>query len=518
MDIGRRHGAWLVALCSVASLCAAGGADNRAELIDAVRLGNRAAAAALLRQPGRVNTPEADGTTALHWAVRADDQEMVQLLLRAGADVKAANRYGVQPLALAAVNGNASIIELLLQAGADPNAALPEAGETVLMTAARTGRVEALQVLLAHGATVNTREGEFGETALMWAAVENHAAAVQMLIDNGADKDARSATVPQTARAGRGGPEGQWTPLMYAARQGALAAARTLADAGADLNATAPGGTTALVLAIINDHYDLGAMLLEKGADPNIADSTGMAALYAAVDMHTLTAYIGRPEPKLPDQLDSLDMVRLLLARGANPNARLKTRKPPRGQSGGDPSLGEGTTPLMRAAKTGDVVMMRLLLEHGADPNARQKNGTTLFMIASGMGWKGGFETNRDRGTEAGAIEAMKLCLELGADINAVNDDGQTALHGAIGRGESVLEFLAKQGANLQARDNRGRTPLDLAISTRDFDIDTDHVGPEVRRLAVVVLQRLMGLPPTLADQAGQVLSKPSPQVLGSAK
>ena len=513
----RLSGAWLMALCSVTSLGAAAGGGTGVEIIDAVKAGNRAAVAALLKQPNGVNTPEEDGTTALHWAVRADDREMAQQLLRAGADAKAANRYGIQPLTLAATNGNADMIELLLQAGADPNAALPDAGETALMTAARTGKVEPLQVLLAHGASVNARESEFGETALIWAAVENHAAAAQVLIEHGADKNVRSARPTQRSR-GRGLPQGEWTPLMYAARQGALAAARTLADAGADLNLTAPDRSTALVLAIINAHYDLAAMLLENGADPNLADSTGMAALYAAVDMHTLAWAIGRAAPKPSDQLDSLDVIRMLLARGADPNAKLKARKLPRGQSPGDPDLGEGTTPLMRAAKTGDMVVMRLLLDHGADPSARQKNGTTLFMIAAGMGWKGGFETNRHRGTEAGAIEAMKLCLELGAEVNAVNDDQQTALHGAIGRGESVLEFLVKQGADLQARDKRGRTPLALAITTRDFDIDTDHVGPEVRERAVAVLQRLEGGTITRPDQPGQAVSVPPPAVRESAR
>lgn len=495
MCIGRRHRTLLVALCSVASLSAAGAADNKMELIDAVKAGNRAVVTVLLKQPGQVNTQEVDGTTALHWAVRADDLEMVQLLLRAGADVKATNRYGVQPLALAATNGNAATIELLLKAGADTNAALPDAGETVLMTAARTGKVEPLQMLLAHGANVNAREGEFGETALIWAAVENHAAAVQLLIQNGADRNARSARAnSQQSRGGPGLSQSGWTPLMYAARQGALAAARTLTDAGADLNATAPDGTTALILAIINAHYDLGAMLVEKGADPNVADSTGMAALYAAVDMHTLGWLNGRPAPKPSDQLDSLDIVKMLLAGKADPNAKLKMRIPGRisvARSAGDPDLGEGTPPLMRAAKTGDMAVMRLLLEHGADPNARQKNGTTLFMIAAGMGWKGGFDTNRHRGTEPEAIEAMKLCLQLGADINAINDEQQTALHGAIGRGESVIEFLVAHGADLRARDKKGQTPLELAISTRDYDVMTDHVGVEIRRRAVVVLQRL---------------------------
>jgi len=267
---------------------------------------------------------------------------------------------------------------------------------------------------------------------------------------------------------------------------------------------TAPDGATAMVLAIINAHYDLAAMLLEKGADPNVADVTGMAALYAAVDMHTLPWAHGRAVPKQRDHLDSLGMVRLLLDNKADPNAKLKSPKPQRQHTAGDANLGTGATPLMRAAKAGDVAVMQLLLDHGADPTATLKGGVTLFMIAAGMGWRGGFDTLRDPGTEATAIEAMKLCFDLGFDINAVNDKGQTALHGAIDRGPRVLEFLVHHGADLNARDAKGQTALEsvLAIQARmgrtnqdpnsaNGGQQTDHVGGDVRAQAVAMLQKL---------------------------
>ena len=190
-----------------------------------------------------------------------------------------------------------------------------------------------------------------------------------LLIDAGADVDARSApTKFARERSGQSVlPKGAWTPLMYAARQGALEAARTLADKGAALNLTAPDGATPLVLAIINAHYDLAALLLEKGADPNVADVTGMAALYAAVDMHTLPWAHGRAAPKSSDQLDALEVMRTLLSNGADPNAKLKGPKPQRQHTAGDANLGAGATPLMRATKAGDVAAMRLLLANGAD-------------------------------------------------------------------------------------------------------------------------------------------------------
>ncbi len=278
----------------------------------------------------------------------------------AAQNVKAASRYGITPLSLAATNGDVPMLDALIKAGADPNAALPE-GETILMTASRTGNPDAIRLLLAHGANPNTKENSLGETALMWAAAENHADAVRALIKGGADPNLRSTVLTlapfkwvTSGMVSTSLPRGGWTALMYAARQNAAGAARALAESGADLNLTDPDGTTALTFAIINAHFDLAAMLLDKGANPNVADETGMASLYATVDMHTLGAMLSRPAPKLVDELDSVGLVKLLLAHGADPNARLKKPVLGRHHDGGDASLGEGTTPLIRAVKTND--------------------------------------------------------------------------------------------------------------------------------------------------------------------
>ena len=465
----RVHRGWLVAVCWVIALSTASAETN---LADAVKGGNRSAVRALISAKAPVNTVEADGTTPLHWAARANDAEVVRMLLDAGARADHANRYGVTPLSLAAVNGSVPVVEMLLAAGADPNAAVPGSGETILMTAARTGSVPVVKALLARGAKVEATEAAFGEDALMWAAHEDHGDVVRVLIEAGANVNARSApTAYARKQLGQSVlPLGAWTPLMYAARQNAAKAARALLDGGADINLTDPNGTTALVFAIINTHYDLAALLLERGADPNIADTSGMAALYAAVDMHTLGWAHGRAAPAPPDpgERDSVEIVRLLLARGADPNASLKRPKIQRHHTPGDPGLGEGSTPIMRAAKTGDVTLMRVLLEHGADPTLKQKDQTTLLMLAAGDGWRGGFDTARDSGTEAEAIAAVALCLELGLDLEATNDDGVTAVYSAIRRGDRVLEFLIKRGARLDVKDKRGRTPLDVALSLRD--------------------------------------------------
>jgi ankyrin repeat protein len=465
-----RHLLRIVAVWSCTMVGLHGAGPEEARLIDAVKSGSVDVVRRLAKN-GAVNAAEVDGTTALHWAVRADNLELVRVLVRAGADVKRANRYGVQPLTLAAINGNAAMLETLLAAGADPNTALPE-GETVVMTAARTGKVDALKVLLAHGANVNSQERSLGETALMWAAAENHAGAVRALVDAGADVNARSAALnyrqmkfATEAMITTPFPRGSWTALMYAARDGALDGARALADAGADLNLTDRDGTTALVFAIINGHFDVAAMLLDKGADPNVADSTGMAALYATVDMHTLETILSLPPQRVTGTLDAVDLVKELLAHDANPNARLNKPLLARHHNAGDRALAEGTTPLMRAAKAGDVSIVRVLLDGGADPMLRQKDYTTALMIASGVGKTASFLADRPW-SEADAIEVIKLFLDRGADIDAFNDRGQTSVHGAAALGSNaIVTFLAEHGARLTSRDKQGRTPLDVVLA-----------------------------------------------------
>jgi ankyrin repeat protein len=466
----RMCGAWLLAVVLGAVLS---GAGKDASLIEAIKAGNRAAIRTLLQHPSGINTAETDGTTALHWAARGDDLEIVQLLLHGGASPTVSNRYGVTPLSLAALNGNAAIVEALLTAGADPNVRLAE-DQTALMTAARAGNPDVVRALLAHGADVNARERVVGETALMWAALENHAGAIRTLVEYGADLNAQSAmtTFPKfkfgdgiVARA-TSLPRGGWTPLMYAARQGATNAARALADAGANLNLTDPNGTSALVLAIINAHVDLSAVLIDKGADPDVAEVTGMAALYAAVDMHTLAETVGRPNPTPHDSLDSPDIVKMLLAHGAKPNARLKSALLDRVHNDGnsDPALGDGATPLMRAAKQVDVAVMQLLLDGGADVNLATNKGMTPLMFAASR--PGGSRSVTTPGVEHDAVKAVMLCLDRGAKIDATDETGQTALHFAAAlAGEDVVRLLASKGASLSAKDRQGRTALDAALA-----------------------------------------------------
>jgi ankyrin repeat protein len=474
-------------------------------LIEAVKSGARDTALTLAKDKAAVAETEADGTTALHWAVRQDDLELADRMLHSGADVKAANRYGVTPLHLAAVNGSAKMIERLLAAGADPN----ERGsndETVLMTVARGGHVAAAKLLLAHGAEVDARETWHGQTALMWAAAQGHEPMIRELVAHGADVNARS-NVEEWERQVTSEPRDKWLPpggltaLLFAARENCLACIPTLIELGADRNATTPDGISAVVIALINGHYDVAGALVEAGTDPNLADYTGRTALYAAIDFNTMPAS-NRPAPKVIDnRLTALDVARMLLDRGADVNAKLLRLPPYRAKldRGNDFMLGAGTTPFLRAAKAADLPAMRLLLEHGADPTlGPTRSGITPLMAAAGVGTTEADSTGRYK-TQAQTIEAIQLLLDLGIDVNAAAADGRTALHGAALQGyDDVIKFLASKGADLAAKDNKGFTPLDTALGRAGGFGFSGQEGV-VREGTAAVLRELMGADATAA-------------------
>jgi ankyrin repeat protein len=424
---------------------ALGAGTNGSPLAEAVKNGDVKEFHVLLEHHADVNAPQVDGTTALHWAAHRDDGDAVELLIRAGANVKAVNRYGVTPLFLASMNGNASIIEALLRAGADANTTRPE-GETVLMTAARTGNVAAVKALLKTGAEVNTSETRHGQTALMWAVDENNAAAAQALIEAGADVHARSKV--------------GFTPLLFAARAGHIDAVRVLLASGADVNETLPDGITPLVLSIINAKYELAAVLLDSGADPN-ASGQGWTALHQIVWTRRPHVGFNNPEPVHTDDLDGLDLVRMLIQYGADPNARVKKELKEEPRTGLNGFNRTGATPFLLAAKDVDVDLMRVLAENGADPLLTNVNNTTPLMAAAGVGI---FTPGEDPGTNEEALEAVKLALQLGGDVAAVDNNGETALHGAAARGASALvQFLVDRGAKLDLKNKRGWTPLTIA-------------------------------------------------------
>lgn len=497
--------------------------------------------------PRQANEPRVgpSGTTALHRAVERDDADAVTQLVRAGADVKALNRYGVAAVSLACARGNAEIVELLLQAGADANTALPE-GETCLMSAASTGNLRTVKALLLRGADVNAKEAWRGQTALMWAAAEGHIAVVDALIEAGADIRARS--------------KGGFTPLLFGVRQGSVGAVRSLLAAKANANDVARAEaissnstakpstetTSALALAVINAHFEVAGMLLEAGADPNVADARG-SVLHALAWMRRPGAG-GQGPPPPTGTLSSLDLAKALLKHGARPNARLawkeipfdrddgETKSPPNIAAGRDFISLVGATPFYLAAKNGDLELMRVLVASGADPFLTTVQNVTPLMAAAGLGtWTGESPGPLNGTPEVERLEAVKLALSLGNDINAVADfgdipiigdplklftsypenleqfpetalgdmrwSGSTALHGAVTTGQnSIIQFLVDHGAKLDARNKLGWTPLMVA--------EGGQFGATVKEYpdAVVLVQKLMrerGMDPAEYSKAG---------------
>jgi ankyrin repeat protein len=450
---------------SIAALVAVGlasaplvAADVDRQLIDAVRAQDAPQVRALLATHVNVNVRADDGSTALLWAAHGNDLDAAGALARAGADANAANQFGMTPLSRACTNGSAEMVELLLKAGANPNAAIGT-GETPLMTCAATGASAAVKMLLARGAAVNVAEPTQHQTALMWAAAERHPDVVGALIEAGADTRAHT-------RKG-------FTALHFAARQGDIESVARLVAAGVDVNvrsqpdgadqgrgiayqSTLSGGSTPLLVATVRGHVPLALYLLDHGADPNAGDA-GFTALHWASgtwEGGVSNPVYGFSDPMsgIPNRQARLQLIRALLAHGANPNGRM-TKRP---FIGGGYEDAAGATPFLLASAAADVEIMKLLLAAGADPTLVTDTKATAVMAVAGL--------NRSVGesalTEAQVLAAATLLFDLGADARGETTDGENALLGAAYRGwNTLLLQLIEKGANVNAVSKAGITP-----------------------------------------------------------
>src|SRR5687768_16602647 len=415
----------VVAMICLAAISLATAAEPT--LLEAVERGERAAALQLLAKGADPNTPGPDGTTAIMWAAANEDLELVRALIKARANVTVKNQLGTSALTEAAIIGSAPIIDALLKAGADPNGKNP-LGETPLMAVARTGKIDAARRLLDAGADVNAREGFGGQTALMWAAAQSQAEMVRFLASRGADLNARGVvrqwerkviTEPRPKDMNKGG----FTPLLYAAREGCVDCARHLIAAGVDRDLEDPERITPLNMALLNLHFDFAAVMIKAGADVDKWDLFGRSPLYMAADVSTLPVKGNGAMAVIPseDSLTALDVARLLLRAGANPNLQLKRRPPYRDvpqDRGGDTILAQGATALLRAARAGDTPFVELLLKHKALVDLPSKEGVTPLMAAAGVEFGTRVTRGRNRTTE-GVLATMRLLLDAGADINA---------------------------------------------------------------------------------------------------
>ena len=473
-----------IVVCLVSLAVAAGAAPDAAgqdpSLVDAVAAQDADAVEALLAGGADVNARRPDGATALTWAAHWDDLALAARLLEAGADADAADDHGVTPLERAAENASLAMVELLLDGGADADAARTS-GLTPLMTAARTGDAAIVEALLDRGADVNAVTVETRSTALMWALAAPHRDVARLLLARGADPTLETSA--------------GFTTLMFAARNGDVAMGRALVEAGVDVNAPGSDGTHALPFAIIAGQAGFARFLLDEGADPNHR-AGGVAALHAAAG--GVGTWLGdwyRRHGRVGGRLRAsqrLELVDALLAAGADPNARITSWAmlmsyigyPRKGAfEPFAPGTGDlqGATPLWVAAFdlngapsqvfsvipsfTGSSTdILTRLLEAGADLTLTTVDGTTPLMAAAGLG-RATYTPRQPRGVRSPTAEAaVRLLVEAGADVDATNEADFTALHGATFRGlNEVIEYLVAQGADIDARDFRGRTPYRMA-------------------------------------------------------
>lgn len=504
------HAFALFLLLPAALESAAAATSGNSAIARAAEEGDSEEVRALLKDGADVNAPGAGGSQALHWVARMQDTELARALLRAGAEVDRPNRYGVRPLHLAIANGDVAMVRLLLNAGADASST-DATGETCLIMAARVGQVEVVKALLSKGAAVDGKDTAYQQTPLMVAARHGHTDVVNLLIERGANVAAQTRVgetpkfrLPSSNSGSKGAgiirggwPErgerdptpGAKTALLYASREGHLEIVKALLDAGANIEQADADGVTPLLMAVLNEQLKVATWLIEKGANVNATDWYGQTPLFAAVDVRNLDV----PGPTRDNGVDreaALQLIELLVSRGANLNARTREYPPQRRWITRLGSLSwvdfTGQTPFLRAALAGDVKVMRLLVEAGADPNIATDNGTTPLMAAAGVNWT--VSQTFDEGPAA-LLEAVKLAHSLGNDVNSENSMGLRAIHGAANRGsDDIIRFLVEKGAVLDVADKQGRTPL---VWAQGVFLATHP--PEAKPTTITLLRQLQG-------------------------
>jgi ankyrin repeat protein len=273
---------------------------------------------------------------------------------------------------------------------------------------------------------------------------------------------------------------GGLTPLLYAARQGHFEAVHSLLENGASINELSGDKTTPLMMAVINGHFDLAMDLLERGADPKLATAAGGTPLYRVVDLQWAPkSFYPQPNAR-QERIGYLDLMKALLAHGANPNVRLSANLWYTGYGfeldGVDPA---GATPFWRAAQVGDIDAMRLLVAAGANPNIQTTEGVTPLLVAAGDGFHG----NDAVTVPYGRMPAVKYLIEeCHADVNATdrkagdatstahtNSRAYTPLHGAAARGDNeMVLYLVSKGARVDLVGRNGVTVADIANGPRE--------------------------------------------------
>jgi uncharacterized protein len=452
-------------------------ADTGNSLVTAAKQGRQADVQSILKSDAKQEIVAAQGGAALIWAASHNDKAMVDLLLSAGANPKAANDFGATALYAAADFADPSVTKSLLAAGADPNGALMS-GETPLMSAARKGNTETVRALLEAGADPNAKEKNGGQTALMWATAGGYSAVTAELVQHKADVNARSKTGS--------------TALMFASR-GDLGSVRTLLDAGADPNLEIPDWKgTALTIASTMGQPEIVEALLNKGADINHRDDNSITALHAAVR----DSDYGEERDQ---RARAVATVKVLLAHGADPNARIHQEKPT--VRALDEVEFEGATPIALAAEVNNLDAIKLMVDAGGNPNTPTVHGTTPLMLASGAAT----DVQRARSIEERglALSTAKYLIDHGAEVNAAGQFGWTALHSATYQGiTDLMEYLISKGADINAMDGFRQTPLSISLSVLTKEAGA-HRLQIPRRYRPEVANLLLKLGATPLDKSG---------------
>ncbi|HTM33981.1 MAG TPA: ankyrin repeat domain-containing protein [Vicinamibacterales bacterium] len=446
-------GAFLVLLSVTVAVRAAG-----SDVADAVMRGDLAAARALIQKGSDVNAPQGDKATALHWAVYRDSVEAVDMLVRAGAK-SSPNREGMTPLAMAALFGNPQIVDRLIKAGADAKALGPN-GESMVMFAARNGNPDVIKVLVEAGANVNAREPVRGTTALMWAVEQRHPEAVAALLKAGADPAARSA--------GAGLPRNYIAPRVNTRaveeaqkrRERAKAAGRTYEEQlefefqnGQDLGGPRNAFTG-------NRAGGAGQAGGQAGAAPQpetTAPQPGNAAQPAGNPANTPTQQpAGAVQP--PATSDQAPAVANTAGGGAAAGGRAA-----RGRNGGGGGRGRGA-----GGRAGGAVAQTAASDAGA-PEPVEDDSEVV--VAGLVGGGGGGLTPLVFAAREGDIESTRLLLAAKADVNQTTEYGWTPLLTAVNnRNYQLAKLLLDNGANPNLANKGGWTPLYLATDNRNIE------------------------------------------------
>ncbi len=505
------------------------------------------------------STTRIGGFTPLLVAARSGSVEVLEVLVTSGAVADARATTGESALHFAAAVGRSEAVRVLVDAGADVDAREFVKGQTPLMFAAAFGRDEALRTLLDAGADLSletetvdyeARAREDREEARRrserLAVLHGEDVRLQELVDGTVrdDEDSEDDETSEDDEAedddgveeGEGDPENEHaarrpfsydqlvavqggnTALHYATREGHAKVAASLLEHGARLDHPTGGdGTTPLLMASINGHFDLAMWLLDQGADPNLASARGATPLYIAIHLQWVPkSFYPQPTAIKQEETTYLEFAEALLQAGADPDARLERHL--WYTSFNHNVLGVdtwGATPFWRAAYGTDVEAMRLLVAYGADPSIPTRRppgrvatgnnpeeeaetdpsglpevevgGAGVFPIhaASGVGYGLGLAGNAHRHKPGGWLPSVRyLVEELGADVNARDYNGLAPLHNAAARGDvELITYLVEQGADVTLVTRRGQTTADMA----NGPVQRVTVFPEV----VAMLERL---------------------------